>query len=124
MRKLLILLIAIPLAGCFEGIGAIKTDAAKCELATMTAGFDPSRSIKGENLMILCMRAAGYELAWEAMPPSCMQSSEVMWLNGACYAPTDPFSKWLWQLELRFRFGELLDCNRVRVAGRPNWEGW
>jgi hypothetical protein len=24
----------------------------------------------------------------------------------ACYAPADPFSKWLWQLELRFRFGE------------------
>jgi hypothetical protein len=98
--------------GCLEQQGS---QLAKCKLETLSAGInpdtvdwvgvDPSRRGEGAQRMTLCMRAAGYEM--DAGPAICQpERDRPMWLNAACYAPADPFSKWLWQLELRFRFGE------------------
>jgi hypothetical protein len=104
--------LAFLLAGCLEQQGA---QLAKCKLETLSAGIDPDtvdwvgvdprRRGEGAQRMTLCMRAGGYEM--DAGPAMCQPEPErPMWLNAACYAPADPFSKWLWQLELRFRFGE------------------
>jgi hypothetical protein len=51
------------------------------------------------------MRAAGYkqDLGQDICQPN---TDKPLGLNAACYAPADPISNWLWQLELRFRFGE------------------
>jgi hypothetical protein len=101
MRKFLIPLIAIPLVGCFE---QQETQLAKCELEAQSSGIELV-SEAGAQRMTLCMRAAGYER--DAGPMMCQSlPGKPTWIGAACYAPADPLSKWFWQLELRFRFGE------------------
>jgi len=104
------LLLVLPLVGCIEDQQATL---AKCELQTRAAGIDPARAIGGpENddgyrRMRLCMLAAGYDLApWGVSHRRCDPSRGIPWLKAFCYEPSFPIRKWLYQMELKFRFPE------------------
>jgi hypothetical protein len=64
-------------------------------------GAQANRGDKGNSRQRISL--GGHYRAEANLALECMVT---LGLNPACYAPADPISKWLWQLELQFRFGQ------------------
>jgi hypothetical protein len=104
MRRCIVLLLAIPLAGSFS---AQKRALAQCEIDAAKVYPSFLYAPMGQPLeqIQLCMKAAGYEWVGFEGDTRCdrsliMQGKPENHDEGSyCFAPADSFQKWIYGLE-------------------------
>lgn len=100
MRRLAILLLTIPLAGCFTDQ---KQAVAKCEMDTFRVYPDQRTryTIAAENYLELCMTAAGYD--FDISSAKCQPQMGGAFVSAdqpSCYVPSNPGGKLGYQIEM------------------------
>jgi hypothetical protein len=97
--RYLVLLLALPLAGCFD---QQQAQMAKCKLDAQAAGIAPETLGAGTKYMSSCMVAAGYQINFGH--PKCQPTADLpVWMNVYCFNPAKPFQKLLYRVEMPFR---------------------
>ena len=98
MRRYLILLVGLLLAGCFDQQAAQLT---KCQRETQPIGYPFDMWGFNADLMDICMREAGYRL--DVNHKGCeLKPGIPVRVNAYCYVPSDPVQYWVYRTEMIF----------------------
>jgi hypothetical protein len=107
MKRLLFLILVLPLCGC---VGEQRRQLAACQYEvlqslphdTQQKHHDPDvldYSSPGQHLVFLCMQAHGYEKDWT--DDRCQPGRENFATEVYCYAPVGPFYRLIFEIERR-----------------------
>lgn len=99
MKRLSILLIALPLCGCFA---AQKQQLAECSMESQRIYPNPSEAPPEQPWLFekTCMEAAGYALLIQQKQCSADMYTLRHENDPYCYVPTNPLARWLYDNEM------------------------
>src|SRR5665647_3512180 len=98
MRRCLILLLVLPLAGCFD---QQEAQLAECKRLTQPIGYPSNMRGFNADLMDNCMREAGYRFDVSHKDRE-LKPGIPLRVNAYCYVPAMPIQYWLYRTEMLF----------------------
>jgi hypothetical protein len=97
-RYLVFLLLALPLAACFD---QQEAQLEKCRRETQPIGYPSDMGGFNADLMDVCMRDAGYH--YDVSHKNCeLKPSVPLRVNAYCYVPATKVKYWLYRAEMVF----------------------
>lgn len=99
IRRCLVLLLVLPLAGCFE---QQEAQLAKCQRETQPIGYPNDMRGFNADLMDNCMSTAGYR--FDISHNDCeLKPGIPIRVNAYCYVPAGAIQYWLYRTEMMLR---------------------